>query len=109
MVVVLLFFPIQSNEPKEKIDAYKDECAAKLGKHIRSCHIKDVHLDSRYTLRLEECGPGDGEFPLRHYAEKMHEQDPDMPIILEHLDTDEQYIKHMNHLKEVLNGLYKTI
>jgi sugar phosphate isomerase/epimerase len=90
-------------------DEFIDECAEKLGKHIRSCHIKDVHLDSRYTLRLEECGPGDGEFPLRHYAEKMHEQDPDMPIILEHLDTDEQYIKHMNYLKEVLNGLYKTI
>ena len=90
-------------------DEFIDECAEKLGKHIRSCHIKDIHLDSRYTLRLEECGPGDGEFPLKHYAQKMSVIDADMPIILEHLDTDDQYIKHMNYLKEVLDGLYKTI
>ncbi len=90
-------------------DEFIDECASKIGKYIRSCHIKDVHLDSRYTLRLEECGPGEGEFPLRHYVQKMHELDPEMPVILEHLDTDEQYIKHMNYLKEVLDGLYKTI
>ena len=90
-------------------EEFVDECAELLGKRIRSCHIKDVHLDSRYTLRLEECGPGSGEFPLRHYVTKMNEIDPDMPIILEHLDTDEQYIKYMSYLKEELNGLYKTV
>lgn len=90
-------------------DEFIDECADILGNTIRSCHIKDVHLDSRYTIRLEECGPGDGEFPLRHYIERMHKIDPDMPVILEHLDTDEQYIKYLGYLKEELNGLYKTI
>ncbi len=92
-----------------KADEFIDECAEVLGKRIRSCHIKDVHLDRRYTLRLEECGPGDGEFPLRHYVEKMNGIDPDMPVILEHLDTDEQYIKYMGYLKEGLDGLYKTL
>ena len=77
-----------------------DECTELLGSHIRSCHIKDVHLDERYTLRLEECGPGDGEFPLRHYVEKMHTLDPEMPVILEHLNTDEEYIKYLNYLKK---------
>ena len=86
-----------------------DECASLLGSKIRSCHIKDVHLDERYTLRLEECGPGDGEFPLRYYVKKMNELDPDMPVILEHLNTDEKYIKYMSYLKENLNGLYKTL
>ena len=90
-------------------EEFVDECAAVLGKHIRSCHIKDVHLDSRYTLRLEECGPGDGEFPLRYYVTKMHEIDTDMPVILEHLNTDEEYIRFMTYLKEELNGLYKSI
>ena len=90
-------------------EEFVDECAEVLGKHIRSCHIKDVHLDSRYTLRLEECGPGEGEFPLRHYVSRMHETDPDMPVILEHLNTDEEYIRFMNYLKEELNGLYKSI
>ena len=88
--------------PEELID----ECAELLGGQIRSCHIKDVHLGERYTLRLEECGPGDGEFPLRYYAEKMHEIDPDMPVILEHLQTDEEYLRYLTYLKKELNGLY---
>jgi hypothetical protein len=28
-----------------------------------------------------------------------------MPIILEHLNTDEEYIKYTGYLKEVLNGI----
>ncbi len=90
-------------------EEFVDECAELLGGRIRSCHIKDVHLDSRYTLRLMECGPGDGEFPLRHYVTRMHEIDPDMPVILEHLTTDEEYLRYLGYLKEVLNGLYKTL
>ncbi len=86
-----------------------DECFSLLGKQIKSCHIKDVHLAEQYTLRLEECGPGDGEFPLRHYVEKINETDPDMPVILEHLNTDEDYLKYLKYLKEELNGLYKTL
>lgn len=87
-------------------EEFIDECAEVLGNRIRSCHIKDVHLDRRYTLRLEECGPGDGEFPLRHYVSRMHEIDPDMPVILEHLSTDEEYLKYMEYLRKELSGLY---
>ena len=90
-------------------EEFIDECAQLLGKRIRSCHIKDVHLSESYTIRLEECGPGDGEYPLRHYVQKMHEIDPDMPVILEHLNTDEEYLKYLKYLKENLNGLYKTL
>lgn len=90
-------------------EEFIDECAEVLGKRIRSCHIKDVHLNERYTLQLEECGPGDGEFPLRHYVEKMNEIDPDMPVILEHLNSDDEYLKYLKYLKETLNGLYKTL
>ena len=88
--------------PEELID----ECAELLGGRIRSCHIKDVHLSGSYTLRLEECGPGDGEFPLRYYAEKMHAIDPEMPMILEHLNTDEEYLRYLAYLKEQLKDLY---
>ena len=28
-----------------------------------------------------------------------------MPVILEHLNTDEEYIQYMNYLKEVLYGI----
>jgi sugar phosphate isomerase/epimerase len=88
---------------------FVDECAEKLGNRIKSCHLKDVHLREEFTLRLEECGPGSGEFPIRYYAEKMHEIDPEMPMILEHLTTDEEYLKYLAYLKEELHGLYKTL
>ena len=90
-------------------DEFTDECMGILGDRIRSCHIKDVHLKESYTMQLEECAPGEGEFPLRHYVSKINEIDPDMPVILEHLNTDEEYIRYMDHLKEELSGLYKTL
>ncbi|MCR4851669.1 MAG: sugar phosphate isomerase/epimerase [Lachnospiraceae bacterium] len=90
-------------------EEFVDECANLLGDKIRSCHIKDVHLSERYTIRLEECGPGDGEFPLRYYVAKLNEINSDTPVILEHLNTDEEYIRYMGYLKEELNGLYETL
>lgn len=86
-----------------------DECIDLLGSRIRSCHIKDVHLRQEFTLQLEECAPGKGEFPLRCYAERLSELDPDMPVILEHLDRDEDYLTYIAYLKEELHGLYKTV
>ncbi len=100
---------ISSAERYFHAEEFVDECVQILGKRIRSCHIKDVHLAEQYTLRLEECGPGEGEFPLRYYAEKMSGIDPDMPVILEHLNTDEEYYRYMGYLKEELHGLYKTV
>lgn len=100
---------INSAERYFNAEEFVDECVEVLGKYIKSCHIKDVHLGERYTFRLEECGPGDGEFPLRHYVEKLNELDPEMPVILEHLDTDEQYLKYLKTLKEIVHGLYKTL
>ena len=88
---------------------FVDECARKLGDRIRSCHIKDVHMGDEYTLRFEECAPGCGEFPIRHYIEKMNEIDADMPMILEHLDSDDEYRKYVTYLKEISDGLYKRI
>ena len=87
------------------VEEFVDEVTEALGDRIRSCHIKDVHLKEEYTFQLEECAPGVGEFPLRHYVQKMSSLDPDMPVILEHLNTDEEYIKYMGYLKEILNGI----
>ena len=86
-------------------EEFIDECAEILGDKIRSCHIKDVHLAPEYTTRLEECAPGCGEYPLRYYVSKMDSLDKDMPIILEHLSTDDEYYKYMDYLKQLLKGI----
>ena len=85
-------------------EEFIDKCASLLGSRIRSCHIKDIHLKQEYTIQLEECAPGCGEYPLKHYVEKMHAIDPDMPIILEHLNTDEEYIRYMEYIKKNVVG-----
>ena len=82
-------------------EEFVDECASLLGDRIRSCHIKDVHLKEEYTLQLEECAAGTGEFPLKYYMTKMSEKDADMPIILEHLNSDEDYIRYFGYLKSL--------
>ncbi|SER13891.1 Sugar phosphate isomerase/epimerase [Lachnospiraceae bacterium NE2001] len=82
-------------------EEFVDECADLLGNRIRSCHIKDVHLKEEYTFQLEECAPCCGEFPLGHYMKRMNEIDGEMPIIVEHLDTDEEYIKYLKVVQEL--------
>lgn len=100
---------INSAERYFNMEEFIDECAELLGGRIKSCHVKDVHLKQEYTLQLEECAPGEGEFPLRYYAEAMDRLDGDMPMILEHLDTDEEYLKYLGYLKGQLKGLYRTL
>ena len=82
-------------------EEFVEECAELLGDKIRSCHIKYVHLKEEYTFQLEECAPGCGEFPLAHYIKKMDEIDSDMPIIVEHLDTDEEYKKYLKVVQDI--------
>lgn len=97
---------INSAERYFKPEEFVDECASLLGGKIRSCHIKDIHFKPKYTFQVEECAPGEGEFPIRYYVSKMNDINPDMPMILEHLNSDEEYLKYMGYLKEELHGLY---
>lgn len=100
---------INSADRYFNMEEFIDECFDLFGDRIRSCHIKDIHLKEEYTFQLEECAPGKGELPLWYYASKANEADEDMPVILEHLNTDDEYIKYIGYLKEILHGLYKTV
>ncbi len=86
------------------LDEFVDECFDKLGEHIKSCHIKDIHLHPRYTFQLQECMLGKGELPAKHYLERIEALNPEMPVILEHLNTDEEYYEGFEYLKGVAYG-----
>ena len=100
---------INSADRYFKPEEFLEECADLLKGKIRSCHIKDIHFIQKYTFMVEECAPGEGEFPIRKYVSKMNDLDSEMPMILEHLKSDDEYVKYMGYLKEELNGLYKSI
>lgn len=59
--------------------------------HIRSCHAKDIRIGNDLTLHLHERPPGQGELDFRADLTELGRLDPDTPLILEHLKTQEEY------------------
>ena len=84
-------------------EAFTDHAIALLGDRIRSCHIKDVVLVHQLPVSLREVPCGEGGFNLKHYIERINALNPDMPVIIEHLDSDEAFLKAVAYLK----GLFK--
>jgi sugar phosphate isomerase/epimerase len=67
------------------------DCFAKLGPHIRSCHAKDIRFTQHLTLHLDECAPGEGVLDYRVFLRELASLDRDVPLVLEHLTTPQQY------------------
>ncbi len=79
------------------------ECFEKLGRYVKSCHLKDVRLENNYTLCLKETYPGNGGINIRHLIETALRYDADMSFIIEHLDTDEAYLKSVAYIRTLMN------
>jgi sugar phosphate isomerase/epimerase len=67
------------------------ECFRLLGPHIKSCHAKDIALSGRLTLHLDEVRPGLGVLDFRVFLHELNRLDPNTPVMLEHLVTEEEY------------------
>ena len=84
-------------------DEFMKQCFSLLGPYIKSCHLKDVHLKSDFTFQLEECACGEGEFNLELYAELASCVSGDMPMIIEHLKSDDEYEGSIAYVKNRLS------
>jgi len=67
------------------------DCFKKLGRYIRSCHAKDIILSGKLTLHLDETIPGAGILCYKTYVSELKKIDPDAPLMLEHLKTEDEY------------------
>jgi len=67
------------------------ECFDKLGPWIVSCHAKDILLRDHLTVHLDEVGPGEGGLDYAVYLRELDKLDPDVPLILEHMRTADEY------------------
>ena len=76
-------------------------CFDKLGPHIRSCHAKDIILRDNLTVHLDEGRPGSGAMDYGVYLEELSKLDPDTPLILEHLDSEEEYTQGAEFIRSV--------
>ena len=73
-----------------------------LGSRIKSCHMKDIKLLDGYTFQLKECACGEGTFSLEKYAQLIDGVNPDMPVIIEHLGSDEEYFSSVKYVRNRL-------
>ncbi|GAB2023166.1 hypothetical protein RyT2_22400 [Pseudolactococcus yaeyamensis] len=85
-------------------EAFINECFEKLGKHIKSCHLKDVKLEDDYTLFFRETRVGNGGVDIKHLIETGVSFDKNMPFIIEHLETDEDYIKSISDINKIMKA-----
>jgi len=74
-------------------------CFAVLGPHIRSCHAKDILIRTPLTLHLDECRPGLGVIDWATYIREIDKVDIDMPLVIEHLSSDDEYRMAAEHIR----------
>ena len=82
-------------------EEFADECFEKLGKHVKSCHLKNVRLKEEYTLQLQETDPQSGGVNIPHLIRRAERCDSNMPFIIEHLDSDEAYLNSIAYIKSI--------
>ena len=85
-------------------EEFLEECFVKLRETIVSCHLKDIRLKPEYTFQLEECACGDGTLNIELYARLATAESPHMPMIIEHLSTDEEYVSSVKYVKTILEA-----
>lgn len=78
------------------------ECFEKLHGTIVSCHLKDILLKPEYTFQLQECACGEGTLDINLYAQLANAENPNMPMIIEHLTTDKEYVASVQYVRERL-------
>lgn len=83
-------------------EKFMEECFSKLGDLICSCHLKDVLLLEDYTFQIKECACGVGTLPIEKYAELANSVNKNMPMIIEHLNTDEEYYESLRYVQNRL-------
>ena len=81
---------------------FLDEVFDKMGGFVKSCHLKDIRLRDELTFQLQEVACGEGTLDIGKYMSLAHKCDPDMPMIIEHLNTDEEYEKSLSYVKEIM-------
>jgi sugar phosphate isomerase/epimerase len=78
-----------------------EECFKKLGPYIKSCHAKDIFLANKLTVHLDEVRPGLGNLDYGVFLQELNKLDPDTPLMVEHLETEEEYGAAVDHIRSV--------
>ncbi len=83
--------------------AYIDRSFELLGKYTASCHIKDCTLTHALPVTIKECFIGEGSFDVKRFIENADAISPDMPVIIEHLNSAELYLNAIDFVRNLLH------
>lgn len=83
-------------------DDFLRECFDVLKGQILSCHLKDIKLKEDFTFQLQECACGEGSLNLELFAELATRENENMPMIIEHLTTDTEYVNSVEYVTKRL-------
>ena len=91
------------NSPSRFYDnkAVIQECFAKLGRWVVSCHAKDLAWVPEYNVHFAEVVPGRGEVDYTAYLTELSKLLIDAPLMLEHLKTPEEYDEARAYVKRI--------
>jgi sugar phosphate isomerase/epimerase len=81
--------------------AFIQECFQKLGPRIVSVHVKDTLMGNNLTVHIDEVRPGLGTLDYRVFLKEMERLPADTPMMLEHLEKEEEYVLSARYLREV--------
>ena len=77
------------------------ECFAKLGKWVVSCHAKDLAWIPEMNVHFREVVPGTGQVDYATYLRELSKLEVDAPLMLEHLQTAEEYAAGRDYIRSV--------
>jgi sugar phosphate isomerase/epimerase len=77
------------------------EFVTTLGPYIKSVHAKDIRIQEKLTVHLDEVRPGMGELSYHVLLQELDKLNPNIPLILEHLSSPEEYRQAANYIRTV--------
>ena len=81
----------------------------KLGSYIKSCHAKDIIIrEDAAQTQLEEVRPGLGLLDYKALLTELNKL-PDVPLMIEHLNTAEEYKQSANYIRNTGTSLGLSI
>jgi sugar phosphate isomerase/epimerase len=80
---------------------YIEECFAKLGPWVISCHAKDLQWIIELNVHFLEVIPGRGQIDYKAYLRGLTKLPVDAPLMLEHLKTAEEYDEGREYIRKV--------
>ncbi len=81
------------------------DCFARLGPYIKSCHAKDIRLETTLTTHLNETRPGAGNLDYRTYLACLSKLPDSVSLMMEHMNQHDEVVQAAGYIRQVAAGL----